>query len=98
MGGCPGGLAVGLTYAIAILGGGPLSGGSLNPARTFGPALFTGDWKSPMMYLVYFLGPLLGSLIAVAVYQFLSYEKSTEEEVEVEVEEDEEVAVEETKA
>jgi MIP family channel proteins len=96
-GGQLGGLAVGMAYVIAIIGGGPLSGGSYNPARTFGPALFTGDWKSPMMYLVYFLGPLLGALIAVAAYQFLSYEKSTEEELE-EVEEDEEAAVEETKS
>jgi aquaporin Z len=84
------GLAVGLTYSIAILGGGLLSGGSLNPARTFGPALITSEWKDPMMYLIYFLGPLLGSLIAVAVYQFLTYEKSVEDEDADEVEEDEE--------
>jgi tetratricopeptide (TPR) repeat protein len=37
------GLAIGLTLAAAILMGGPLTGASLNPARTFGPALFTGN-------------------------------------------------------
>ncbi|MFT3895954.1 MAG: aquaporin [Anaerolineales bacterium] len=86
-GGQMAGLAIGLTYAIAILSAGPLSGGSLNPARTFGPALFTGEWKTPTLYLIYFLGPLLGALIAVAAYQFLTSEDKVEEE---EVDEDEE--------
>ena len=36
-------LAIGLTLTFAILMGGPLTGGSLNPARTFGPALLTGN-------------------------------------------------------
>lgn len=85
------GLAIGLTYAIAILSAGPLSGGSLNPARTFGPALFTGDWKSPTLYLIYFLGPLLGALIAVAAYQFFTAEPKVEESELDEEEDDEEV-------
>lgn len=87
------GLAIGLTYAIAILSAGPLAGGSLNPARTFGPALFTGDWKDPMIYLIYFLGPLLGSLIAVAAYQFFTAERKVEGE-ELEEDEDDEEEVE----
>lgn len=87
------GLAIGLTYAVAILAGGPLAGGSLNPARTFGPALFTGDWKDPMIYLIFFLGPLLGALIAVAAYQFFSAEASAEEvDEEDEADEEEESA------
>jgi glycerol uptake facilitator-like aquaporin len=86
-GGQMAGLTIGLTYAVAILSGGALTGGSLNPARTFGPALFTGDWKNPMTYLIYFLGPLLGSLIAVAAYQFFTSESKLIEE---EMEEDEE--------
>lgn len=81
-GGQMAGLAIGLTYAIATLSAGPLSGGSLNPARTFGPALFTGDWKTPTLYLIYFLGPLLGSLIAVAAYQFFISEDKLEVEEE----------------
>jgi MIP family channel proteins len=90
-GGQMAGLAIGLTYAIALLSAGPLSGGSLNPARTFGPALFTGDWKDPMMYLIYFLGPLLGALIAVAAYQFFTAEAKVEESDGDDEEDDEEV-------
>lgn len=37
------GVAIGLTLTFAILMGGPLTGASLNPARTFGPALLTGN-------------------------------------------------------
>jgi glycerol uptake facilitator-like aquaporin len=86
-GGQLGGLVIGLTYAAAILGAGPLSGGSLNPARTFGPALLSGDWKTPTLYLIYFLGPLMGALIAVAAYQFFTAEPKLAEE---EMDEDEE--------
>ena len=74
-GGMFSGLAIGLTLTIAILAGGPLSGASLNPARTFGPAVFTGTWNDPMTYMIYFLGPLFGATIAVLVYQFLSKEQ-----------------------
>ena len=74
------GLAIGLTYTIGILAGGPLSGGSLNPARTFGPAVFTGSWNDPMTYMIYFLGPLFGATLAVLVYQFISKEEEDIEE------------------
>jgi len=87
-GGMFSGLAIGLTLAIAILAGGPLTGASLNPARTFGPAVFTGSWSDPMTYMIYFLGPLFGATIAVLVYQFLNKEDE-------ELMEDEEVVEEE---
>ena len=77
------GLAIGLTLAIAILAGGPLTGASLNPARTFGPAVFTGSWNQPMTYMIYFLGPLFGSTLAVMLYQF--FNKEDEEPMVVEV-------------
>jgi aquaporin Z len=74
-----GGWAVGLTYTIAILASAPLTGGSLNPARSFGPAIFTQalkegtpDWQNPMLYLIYFVGPFIGAILAVLVYQLLS--------------------------
>jgi glycerol uptake facilitator-like aquaporin len=63
---------VGLTLAFAILAGGPMTGASLNPARTFGPALFTGSFADPMTYLIYFLGPLIGGALAVGVFKFLN--------------------------
>ncbi|MCC7206120.1 MAG: aquaporin [Anaerolineae bacterium] len=46
------GLAIGLTLAAAILLGGPLTGGSLNPARTLGPALVSGVTDSLPAYLI----------------------------------------------
>lgn len=66
------GWAIGTTWAIAILAGGPLTGASLNPARTFGPAVVLGAAREGMMYLIYFAGPLLGAAIAVGVYRFLN--------------------------
>jgi aquaporin Z len=57
-----GALGVGGYVALAGLWAAPVSGVSMNPARSFGPALVSGDWSS---YWVYVLGPLLGALIAV---------------------------------
>ncbi|MCW5875746.1 MAG: aquaporin [Anaerolineales bacterium] len=59
------GLAIGLTLAALILMGGPLTGASLNPARSFGPALFTGFGQ----FWIYVLGPLLGAALAAGVYR-----------------------------
>ncbi len=60
-----GGLAIGLTVALDILFGGPLTGAAMNPARTFGPALASGHWNN---HLVYWIGPMLGGLMAGLVY------------------------------
>jgi aquaporin Z len=65
------GWAIGITLTIAMLAGGPLTGGSLNPARTFGPAAVAGTARDGMMYLIYFVGPLLGAAIAVGIYRLL---------------------------
>jgi MIP family channel proteins len=90
------GWAIGTTLTIAILAGGPLTGASLNPARSFGPAIFTSaiesgtpDWKNPTLYLVYFVGPFIGSIIAVLLYQLFKSETVISEEI-IEVEEIEE--------
>ncbi len=66
-----GGLAIGLTVALDILFGGPLTGGAMNPARTFGPALAASFWSA---HYVYWLGPMIGGAAAGLVYKafFLS--------------------------
>ncbi len=67
------GLAIGLTLAFDILFAGPLTGGAANPARAFGPALVSGYWEG---HLVYWVGPILGGILAGITYQFISTEKN----------------------
>ena len=55
-------LGVGAYIALAGLWGSPVSGASMNPARSLGPALVLGDWTSWWAYLV---GPVAGGAIAV---------------------------------
>ncbi|MFZ0041246.1 MAG: aquaporin [Solirubrobacteraceae bacterium] len=57
-----GALGVGGYIALAGLWAAPVSGVSMNPARSFGPALVSGDWSA---YWVYVAGPLAGAVIAV---------------------------------
>ncbi len=60
-----GGLAIGLTVALDILFGGPLTGAAMNPARTFGPALASGHWNN---HIVYWIGPMAGGALAGLIY------------------------------
>jgi len=60
-----GGLAIGLTVTLDILFSGPLTGGAMNPARAFGPALASGHWNN---HIVYWIGPLAGGGLAGLVY------------------------------
>jgi aquaporin NIP len=62
------GLAVGSIVAADALAGGPLTGASMNPARSFGPALAAGVWTS---HWIYWLGPLVGAALGVGVYDYL---------------------------
>jgi len=59
------GLMIGLVIAMDILVGGALTGAAMNPARAFGPALFSGHWANQA---VYWVGPLLGGVLAAWVY------------------------------
>ncbi len=63
-----GGFGIGLTVAAANLMGGPVSGASMNPARTLGPGLVSGVWNA---HWVYWLGPIVGALIAGLIYHHL---------------------------
>jgi aquaporin Z len=60
--GVMGALGVGGYIALAGLWGSPISGASMNPARTFGPDLIGNDWTG---YWVYVVGPLIGAVVAV---------------------------------
>ena len=66
------GFGIGLTLCASILMGGALTGASLNPARTFGPAMASGHWSN---HLVYWIGPLLGAAVAALLYDRLLLEK-----------------------
>ena len=59
------GLAIGVTVGAAIMFIGPLTGASLNPSRSFGPALIAGAWD---FHWVYWVGPMTGATLAALVY------------------------------
>ena len=62
------GVAIGSTITMAMLFLGPVSGASMNPARSFGPALASMSWAS---HWVYWVGPALGAAAAVLVHKFV---------------------------
>lgn len=66
------GLAIGTTLTVSILAGGPLTGASLNPARSFGPAVADGAAANGMLYLIYFVGPLLGAALAAGLFRVMN--------------------------
>jgi MIP family channel proteins len=61
-------VAVGLTVGFCALLGGPLTGASMNPARSFGPALVGGIWRT---HWLYWLAPITGMMVAARVYDLL---------------------------
>jgi MIP family channel proteins len=58
-------IAIGAAVAVGALVGGPVSGASMNPARSLGPALVSGDLTDLWLYL---LAPTLGAVVAILVY------------------------------
>nr|QKE23196.1 aquaporin 14 [Erpetoichthys calabaricus] len=64
----PGNLAIGFSLSAGILTAvGHISGGSMNPARSLGPAIITGYWEH---HWVYWIGPMLGALMAGFSHEF----------------------------
>lgn len=62
------GLAIGLALALANLVAIPVTNASINPARSIGPALFSGGWAVKQLWL-FILAPLLGGVIAYGAYR-----------------------------
>lgn len=63
-----GGLAIGFTIAAGIFAVGPFTGGSFNPARSFGPAVASGIFEGQAAY---WLGPMIGAVLAALLYDTL---------------------------
>ena len=61
-----GAFGIGLTVAFNILAGGAVTGASMNPARSFGPALVQGFWT---WHPLYWIAPIAGAVIGALVYQ-----------------------------
>jgi len=59
-------LLTGFVVGANILAGGAFSGASMNPARSFGPALVSGNWTD---HWVYWVGPLIGGGLAGFIYE-----------------------------
>jgi MIP family channel proteins len=70
-----GGFAIGLTVTAGILAIGPLTGGSMNPARSFGPAIVTKIFEGQTAYWV---GPIVGAIVAGLLYDKLFMPRGTE--------------------
>jgi len=68
-------LAIGFTVVFCVLIGGPITGGSMNPARSLGPALFAGS-SALAVYWLYLVGPFLGAVLAAMAYERLRLEHS----------------------
>jgi glycerol uptake facilitator protein len=73
------GLCIGFAILFGVMIGGAVTGGSMNPARTFGPALASGFFKD---HFVYWVAPILGGIAAALFYERVLAE--AEEEIPVE--------------
>lgn len=76
------GVAIGFVLTADILVGGSLTGASMNPARTFGPAIAAATSNLSYVWL-YFVGPAIGGIVAALVYNglFLAPEAATLDDI-----------------
>lgn len=68
------GIIIGGMVLLEIIFAGPISGGSMNPARSFGPAIADGNLSS---LWIYFVAPVFGASLATIVWKFLKPETPT---------------------
>jgi MIP family channel proteins len=73
-----GGLAIGFVVTADILAIGPLTGASMNPARSFGPAVASGIFEAQ---LIYWLAPIAGAVVASLLYEHLFLRREMEPEL-----------------
>ena len=66
--GLPAGLAIGGAVALNVLWAGPISGASMNPARSFGPVLISGVWTA---HWIYWIGPIVGAALGAFAYELV---------------------------
>jgi len=66
-------IAIGGTVGLAAMFGGPISGASMNPARSLGPAFISGDLHALWLYMA---APLLDAMLGALAYQFVRGEKT----------------------
>ncbi len=59
------GLAIGFVIIMDIMAGGAFTGAAMNPARSLGPALLSGNWEA---WWVYWVGPIAGGIVAASLY------------------------------
>jgi MIP family channel proteins len=79
-------IAIGGTIGLDAMFGGPISGASMNPARSFGPALVSGDLHALWVYI---LAPVLGTSVGGLAYQFVRGEQTRPAEISVAAKPDE---------
>jgi len=70
--------AIGSTIFAGALVTGPLTGGSFNPARSFGPALVGGIWTA---HWLYWIAPTLGMIAGMRMYELLREDNSSRAEL-----------------
>jgi aquaporin NIP len=64
----PAAIAIGGAVGMDALFGGPVTGASMNPARSFGPALASGEWRD---FWIYVIGPVLGAGLGSLAYELV---------------------------